>query len=249
MSNDRRKYDRRWIERLQGLPQYRSVVEKLLQGSSLDTVAGWIMEQADRGPLSDLKRSTIRYYLNALNVRLKEIARESRKNDHTLSAQRLNQLVDEFTSAMTPGANLATRQPEPTEEEIRALQSQHLSSVVDEITSEGLVRLALKKHLSHIDRLEQWEKQSNEPLKDWAPNIHVVISATEILLKIETAQKLFEALAQTIAPAQERQLSVVAQRLAKLTAVDLNLLREAGEKYRILLKRRREEELSRSKYC
>ena len=77
----------------------------------------------------------------------------------------------------------------------------------------------------------------------------MVISATEILLKIETAQKLFEALAQTIAPAQERQLSVVAQRLAKLTAVDLNLLREAGEKYRILLKRRREEELSRSKYC
>lgn len=96
MSNDRLKYDRRWIERLQLLPQYMLVVEKLLHGWSLDAVADWIMEQPDRGPLFDLKRSTIRYYLNALNIRLEEAANAGSRLQLTLRAKRLAQLADEL---------------------------------------------------------------------------------------------------------------------------------------------------------
>src|SRR6266478_2628230 len=98
MSNDRLKYGHRWIDRLQEMPQYMPVVEKLLEGQSLNEVADWLMEQPDRGPFSDLSRSTIRYYLNALNIRLKENARESRNNERTLRAQRLTRLADEFTN-------------------------------------------------------------------------------------------------------------------------------------------------------
>ena len=238
MSNGRLKYDHLWVERMQELPQYRPVVDKLLRGWSLGQITDWIMEQTDRGPLSNLKHSTVCTFLNALNNWIKENPRESRKKEWTRRAPQLTRLISDFTSGMTQGADVVAQQPGPTEEEIR---SPHLSSMVDEITSGGLVRLALKKHLSHLDRLEEIEKQSKEPLNDWAPNIQVLMSIAAVLLKNETAQKLFEAQVQTRGPIPEPQLSEEAQRIAKLSALDRQLIRDAGEKFRILLKRRREE--------
>jgi hypothetical protein len=113
VSTDRLKYGRRWIDRLQALPHYPPVVEKLLQGWSLDAVADWIMEQTDRGPLSSLKRSTVRYYLNAVNIQLKANTRESRRKEVTLRAQRLTRLADEFTRGMTLKADVAAKQAVP----------------------------------------------------------------------------------------------------------------------------------------
>src|SRR5258708_234816 len=59
-------------------------------------------------------------------------ARDSRKMECTLRAQRLTQLIDKFMSAIAPEAHVAVGQPEPTEQKIKALQSQHMSSTVDE---------------------------------------------------------------------------------------------------------------------
>jgi len=50
---------------------------KLLQGWSLDAVTDWIMAQTDRAPFSDLKRSTVRHYLN-----MKEPVRIARASAH-----------------------------------------------------------------------------------------------------------------------------------------------------------------------
>src|ERR1700676_1345404 len=111
------------------MPHFMPVVNKLLQGQSLDRVADWLMEQPDRGPFSGLKRSTIRYYLNALNIRLKENARESRKNEQTLRAQRLTRLVEDFMR----GTGVTAPQLEPTEKEIEAAQNQRLKSMVDKL--------------------------------------------------------------------------------------------------------------------
>ncbi len=239
MSNDRLKYGHLWIERLQEMPQYMPVVEKLLQGQSLNEVADWLMEQPDRGPFSGLKRSTIRYYLNTLNVRLKENARESRKNERTLRAQRLIRLADEFASGMTPGTDVATPRPEPTEEEIKAAQNQRLRSMVEKLTSDGIVRLMLEKHLPYIDRLEEMEERSDKPLKDWARNMDVLNSAATVLQKNEAAQKLLDAQI-AICSLAPPELSQAAKRVAQLTIVDQNLLRDAGEKLLILQKRRKE---------
>jgi hypothetical protein len=171
----------------------------------------------------------------SINVELSRNARDSRKKECTLPAKRLSQLVDEFMSGMTPGAGVAAEQPGTTEEEIKDLQSQHLSSIVDEMTSDGLVRLVLKKHLPHIDRLEEWEKQSKEPLNDWPRNLQVLISVAAVLQKNEAVQKLLDAQVQTRCPIPEPQLSEDAQRLAKFSNLDRNLMREASEKIKILL--------------
>lgn len=160
----------------------------------------------------------------------------SRKVERAHLARRLIRLADEFTSGMTPGADEAAQQPEPTEEEIRAMQTQQLSSMVDELTSNGLVRLILKKHLAYIDRLEERGKQSKEHLNDWARNMYVLISVAAVLQKNESVQKLFDAQVQTRCPIPDPQLSDEEQRIAKLTKVDQNLIREAGEKLKIFLK-------------
>jgi hypothetical protein len=192
VSNDRLKYDRRWIERLQGLPQYRSAVEKLLQGWSLDAVADWLMEQADRGALSDLKRSTIRYYLNALNIRLKECANAGGRRPLTLRARRLTRVVDEFIMGMTARTEIAAEPPVPTDEEVKAKQKQHFKSLIDELTSDRLVRLVLEKHLPYVIRLGKIEERSKIPLSVWARMMSVLIDAATILHENEIAQKLIE---------------------------------------------------------
>jgi hypothetical protein len=166
-----------------------------------------------------------------ITVEVRRNSGDSRKMECALPAQRLTQLIEEFMSGIAPEAHVPAGQP----------GSQHMSSMVEEITSDGLVRLALKKHLSHIDRLEEIEKQSKEPQNDWARNIQVLTSVAAILLKIEAAQKLFDAQVQARCPIPEPQLSEEAQDIAKLTKVDQNLIREAGEKFKIFLKRSIEE--------
>ncbi len=96
--NSNNNDDRRWIERLQQLPKYRPIVDKLLRGASPDTVTDWLMEQTDRGPVSSLSRSSFYYYLVAMNERIKSNSRDSTKKEGTHKAQRLTQLADEFTS-------------------------------------------------------------------------------------------------------------------------------------------------------
>jgi hypothetical protein len=235
MSGDRLKYDRGWIERLQQLPCYRSVVDKLLQRWSLDAVTNWIMEQPDRGPLTHLKRSTIRTYLNALNIRLREIAHESGKFERTLRAQRLNRIAEEFTAGLTQGTDGAVQQPELTEEEKRASQEQHLKSMVDELTSDRLVRFMLKIHFTHVARLEEFEQTSKEPAHTWERSMDVMIDAAAILQKNEAAQQLFEAQKPIAIP--EPQLSKEEKRISQFSAVDQNIIREVGQKALILRKR------------
>ena len=174
----------------------------------------------------------------SITVELSRNARNSRKIESTLRAQRLTRLIDEFMSGMAPDAHVAAGKPEPTEQKVKALQSQHLGSLAGELTLDGLVRLILKKHLSHIDRLEEWEKQSQKPLNDWAPNMQVLIALAAILQKYEAAQKRFDAQVQTRTPIPEPQLSEEAQKIAKLSKLGQQLIREAGEKLKILLKRR-----------
>jgi hypothetical protein len=197
VSNDRLKYDRRWIERLQQLPQYMLVVEKLLQGWSLDAVANSIMEQPDRGPLSDLKRSTIRYYLNALNIRLKERANASRRRPLTLRAQRLTRVADELIMGMNARTEVAEEPPVPTDEEVKAMQEEHFKSLIDELTSDRLVRLMLEKHWPFIIRLEKIEETLKIPLGVWPRMMRVFIDAARILQENEVAQKLFESQVRT----------------------------------------------------
>lgn len=249
MSNARVNYDHLWFERLQELSQYRPVLDKLLRGCSLGTVTDFIMEQTDRGPFSNLNRSTVCTFLNALDIWIKENARESMKKECTRRAPQLMPLIGDFTSGMTQGADIAAQQPGITEEEIKDLQSQHMSSMVDEITSDGLVRLMLKMHLPHIDRLKEWEKQSQEPSKDWDRSMQVLLSAAVVLQRNESVQRLFDAQVQARCPIPEPQLSEEAQRIAELTNVDQNLIREAGEKLKIYLKRKMEEEYNRLKLC
>ncbi len=171
-------------------------------------------------------------------VEISRDARDSRKIERTLLAQRLTRLADEFMSGMTPETDVAAEEPGPPEERIEVLQSRPPNSMFDEISSDGLVRLMLKKHLSHIDRLNEWEKQSKEPSQDWVRSMQVLISAAVILQKNEALQKLIEAQTKTRTPIPESQQSEEAQRIAKLTNVDQQLIREAGEKFRILLQRR-----------
>jgi hypothetical protein len=238
VSNDRLKYGHHWIERLQELPQYRPVVDKLLQGWSLNAVTDWVLEQTDRGPLSDLARSTIHSYLNALNIKLKELARERSANERTRRAQKLAQIVDDFTSGIASVTGDTARKPEPTEEEIKAMQDQDLKSLIDNLTSDKLVRLMLKKHLPYIERLEEMEESSNEPVNGWERSMDVLNDAATILQKNEIAQKLLDARVGTRIPIPERPLSEAAQRIAKLTPLDRQLLRSFGEAYLTLLKRR-----------
>jgi hypothetical protein len=241
VSNDRLKYGHHWIERLRELPQYRPVVDKLLQGWSLDAVTDWVLEQTDRGPLSDLARSTIRSYMNALNIRLKELARERRANERTRRAEKLAQIVDDFTSGIASVRGDTAREPEPTEEEIKAMQDQDLKSLIDTLTSDKLVRLMLKKHLPYIERLEEMEESSNEPVNGWERSMDVLNDAATILQKNEIAQKLFDLRMQPCIPISEPQLLEESQRIPKLTPLDRQLLRDFGEMYRTMLKRRREE--------
>jgi hypothetical protein len=173
-------------------------------------------------------------------IELSRNAHESETNECTLHA-RLKRLADELMSDVTGRANVAANQRGPTEKEIKTLQSKHATSMVDEITSDGLVRLLRKKHLAHIACLEKLEKQSNKPHKDWAPNMQVLNSLVAILQKIEAVQKLIDARVQTRIPIPQPQLSEKAQKIAELSTLDRQLLIEVGEKTRILLKRRIEE--------
>jgi hypothetical protein len=111
-------------------------------------------------------------------------------------------------------------------------------SMVDKLTSDGLVRLILKKHLPHIDRLEEFEKQFKVPSKDWDRSMQVLISLATLLQKNETSQRLLDAQVQARTPILEPQLSEDAQRMAKLTPLEQQVIREAGEKFRIQLKRK-----------
>jgi hypothetical protein len=241
VSNDRLKYDRRWIERLQELPQYRLVVEKLLQGWSLDAVADWIMEQADRGALSDLKRSTIRYYLHALNIRLKESANASRRRPLTLRAQRLARVVDEFITGMTARTEVAAEPPVPTDEEVKAKQKQHFKSLIDDLTSDRLVRLMLERHLPYVIRLGKIEEMSKIPPSVWARMMSVFIDAATILQENEVAQKLFGSQVQTRVPIPESRPTESADRITNFAEVDRQLISDTQERFRSLLKCRREE--------
>jgi hypothetical protein len=174
-------------------------------------------------------------------VDIRRNACESEENERMLRAQRLNRLAAELMSGMTEGANVAANQPGPTEEEFKTLQSKHVGFMIDEITSDSLVRLVLEKHLSHIDRLEEWEKQSKKPRNDWAREMQVLISLVAIRQKIEAVPKHIDARVQTRPSIPEPQLSEEAQKIAKLSKLDQQLLREAGEKTIVLLKRRIEE--------
>jgi hypothetical protein len=165
-------------------------------------------------------------------------ARDSRKKECTLPAQRLTRLIDEFMTGIAPEAHVAAGQPEPTEQKILASQPQQLSSTVEDITSNGLLRFILKKYLPYIDRLEELEMQSNEPSKDLDRRMQVLISVITLLQKNEAVQKLLDAQVQARTPIPGPQLSEQAQRMAKFSDVDRNLMREAGEKFKILLKRR-----------
>lgn len=65
--------------------------------------------------------------------------------------------------------------------------------MVDKLTSDGLVRLMLRKHLPHIDRLEEFEKQFKVPSKDWYRSMQVLIGLATLLQKNETSQRLLDA--------------------------------------------------------
>jgi hypothetical protein len=96
----------------------------------------------------------------------------------------------------------------------------------------------LKKHFPHIDRLEEFEKQFKVPSKDWYRSMQVLISLATLLQKNETSQRLLDAQVQARTPILEPQLSEDAQRMAKLTPLEQQVIREAGEKFRIQLKRK-----------
>lgn len=92
-----------------------------------------------------------------------------------------------------------------------------LSSIVDELTSDGLVRLMLKKHLLHIDLLEEWEKKWKQPSKDWDRSMQVLIRAAVILQKNEELQRGIDAQMKSRTPIPEPKLSEEAQEVAKLS--------------------------------
>jgi len=237
VGNDDRRCIERLQQRLQQLPQYRPVVDKLLRGWSPDAVTDWLMEQTDRGPLSGLNRSNVCSYLVSLNVRLKANSRESTEKVATNRAQRLTQLADEFTSGMTPKADVAAKQPEPIDEVVKLTETQHPSSMIDELTSGGLLRLILKIQMSHVDRMEEWEKQWNMPCPGWDPGMQVLISLEKILQEKEFSEKRFETQAKAGIPVPEPQPSEETQRIEKLTELDRQRIRDAGAHFKTLLKR------------
>lgn len=239
--NNNNNDDRRWIERLKQIPQYRPVVDKLLQGWSPDAVTDWLMEQTDRGPFSGLSRSPVYYYLVTLNVQLKANSHERAEKEGTHQAQRPTQLADEFTSGTTPKADTAAKQPEPIDEESKVTETQNLNSKIGELTSDGIVRHFLEMQLPHVHRMAKWEKQHNMPHPGFERTMEVLIAGAKILQENESRDRRIATQSQADIPASEPQPSEETQRLAKLTELNRQRRREAGEEVKTQLKLRTKE--------
>jgi hypothetical protein len=96
-----------------------------------------------------------------------------------------SQLLDAFMRKPAGDAHVAAVQSVLTNQQIKALQSQPPIQMVDNLTSDKLIRLILEKHLPHIDRLEKMEKQFEIILEDWNSSMRVLFSVAVILQKNE----------------------------------------------------------------
>ena len=143
--------DRRWIERLRELPNYRPFVDKLVLEMPTDAGTNRLMQETDRRSLSGLGRFTVRLYLIRLKLRLEANSPESTETDDTEQSQRFTQPVDEFSSGTAPKVDVEAKQSEPIEVN-KATEAQRPSSIIDEMTSDGLVQFVAKMHLAHIKR-------------------------------------------------------------------------------------------------
>jgi hypothetical protein len=90
-----------------------------------------------------------------------------------------------------------------------------LISIVDELTSNGLVRLILKLHLIHLDYLAEWEKKWKQPSKYWDRSIQVLLSLVRILQRNELAQRVNDAQIKARPQIPDPKLSEEAQEVAK----------------------------------
>ena len=66
------------------------------------------MEQTDCGPFSNLKRSTVRTFLKALSIWLKENGREHKGS--TCRGPQPDRRIDDFTDGVTQGVDVAAEE-------------------------------------------------------------------------------------------------------------------------------------------
>lgn len=223
-----------WIERLQELPQYTPVVERLLRGEGLASIVRWLLAQEDCGPFTGLSYSTMWLYVSALKQRLEEQAKQRRRDERSRRTQRLNEAAEVFTKLNSGSTKPAIV---PATEDMPAVltQEEMLRQQIANIDSRGVVRLILEEHLPHIRTNKEWEKKTGMPVPFWYQDMGVLTDVATILQKTEAGDKLLGIHAENRKPAEEPPLSPEAQRIAELSDVDRSLLREAGEKFKILL--------------
>jgi hypothetical protein len=119
-------------------------------------------------------------------------------------SQRPTQLANEFTTGMTPNADPAAQQPEPIDKKIKATETEPPNSMEVEVTSDALVRLVLKTHLPHINRIAEWEKQWKMPHSEWEPGMEVLINCAKILQENELRAERIATQSQADIPVQSR---------------------------------------------
>ncbi len=108
--------------------------------------------------------------------------------------------------------------------------------MIDELTSDGIVRLFLKKQLPHVDRMEEWEKQHNLPHPGFERGIELLLDAAIILQENELRKKYFTTQLKADIPVLDPQPSEGTQRPAKLTDLERQRRREVWEEVKTQLK-------------
>jgi hypothetical protein len=77
----RGRYEHLWIMKLRRIPQFRELVRRLVKGDKVWSVAKWLKTCPERGELSAASFETLRKYLTALAIRVRENADRSPRLD------------------------------------------------------------------------------------------------------------------------------------------------------------------------
>ncbi|HEY4739250.1 MAG TPA: hypothetical protein VIH76_01500 [Candidatus Acidoferrales bacterium] len=204
----REKYEESWIRKLQTIPQFRILCERLMSGAAVAQVAREVQTWERRGECQDISFETLRVYITALNIRI-----QRRK------CQSQTALV---------------HVPKPTEAPPKP--SEVAQAVVDVVTADKVGQFLWDKHTKHVERAEAVETKEGISLPAWYHDMHVLNDLLDTLTRRDVGQKIIDR--GMPMQTQTQPLSPAAREMQHFTEVDRQLMRSAGEKLKIILQRK-----------
>jgi hypothetical protein len=204
----REQYEESWVRKLQTIPEFRIICERLLTGAAVAKVARDVQSWERRGECQNIKFETLRMYLTALNIRIQK---------------RNRQLPTTLVHIYKP----TEMSPKPSEV---------AEAMIDVVTADKVGQFLWDKHKGRVVRAEAIETKLGVPLPGWSRDMDVLNDLLNTMNRRDVGKKLIDR--GMPLQTQHQPLSSLAQEMLQYTKVDRQLLRSAGEKLKIILRQK-----------